>query len=623
MFSFHSHFLKVDIIAVKNYKDFFLIGVGGFLYIFNKKTSKFLNKVNVLEDQKIYGIIINKIGNKILLYGGKFIKLFNINATLTYFDEISRTTASDWILDAKWINTDKEIATISMHNRLQIWNANLAIVTELECEEKCILYSAHICYEAINELIILSGTVFNEVLIWRPTKWKDKICTVLKKLQKHNGVIFSVHYNESSGYICSSSDDRSAILWKVNSKSLCLELKQKQIEINPVCQVFGHLSRVFRCQVLNNCFITGGEDSVLNIWSFGGQIIRKIETHQGGPIWGLDCNEESNTIITAGSDCGVTIFPIYSEFVDQKISLPSGGVPKAVGILASSSLVVMCENGVLYRVKQNQTCFVEALKDLQRYSLLVMSDCKKLVALAGFQGQIYIFKEEDVKLKLISSFQTRCKSRIFSLHWLNCRTLIICQDEGKMTINPIATFILPHSKERWSTTAAFLKNDKLVVGDRKGNIHLFQFGKVDAIQTIKKAHSHLGVANIEFDRETIKSLGRNGIIKTFILRNDILYLLSSEKLPFTWLAGFIDSLLLAFSGNNFVVWSYKSKRLIFEQLCGGGHRSWDFFKNDNVCTFCYIKEKMVNITSFNLSNLLPVDIIEGYHVKRNKCHGNH
>ena len=61
------------------------------------------------------------------------------------------------------------------------------------------------------------GTVFNKVLLWKVT---DKVNSpegkvlVKKRLAGHDGVIFSVRYNEDRHLLCSVSDDRSIKAWK-------------------------------------------------------------------------------------------------------------------------------------------------------------------------------------------------------------------------------------------------------------------------------------------------------------------------------------------------------------------------------------------------------------------------
>ncbi|KAJ8921999.1 hypothetical protein NQ315_008637 [Exocentrus adspersus] len=620
MFSFEQQFIKTDVTAVKILKNHYIAGVGGYVHVFDKKCRKFLAKHDAFEGQKIYGIIPNRDETKILLYGSRYIKVILTGDKLA---EESRNRAPDWILAAAWIHNSNstQIVTVSMHNRVQVWSDNLKLLSEAKCEEKCILYSAFVCYDKLEELVILSGTVFSEVLIWRPNFEKDS--PVLKRLQRHKGVIFSVHYNAASGYISSSSDDRSTVVWKPKSGNLLSELVQETGDITVACHVFGHLARVFRCLVLRDCFVTAGEDSLLNIWSFDGELVRKVETHQGGPVWAIDADESSNVILTGGSDSGVTLFPINYSFDAQQASVPHNDVPKTVGILQGNNLVVFSESGTLYyyTVKQRKWMEVTKLLDLKTYALVTVSKCRNLVALAGFHGQVYIYRQENDALQQLIVAGARLKSRIFSLHWVNCTTFLICQTEGRMTLYSlqgnkmvaVSNFILPPSKERWSTTAVF-KGNCFVIGDRKGHLHLFQLGKEEPVQTLRKVHSHLGVTKLIIDDTKVVSLGRNAVIKTFLLQNDVLQLTSTDKLPFTWLLDVVAGFILAFSGDKFLIWDHKTKRIVFEKSCGGGHRSWDFLPGHK-STFTYIKDKTVHILNLRLNELTPIDLIEGYQVK--------
>ncbi|KAJ8931516.1 hypothetical protein NQ314_015589 [Rhamnusium bicolor] len=42
------------------------------------------------------------------------------------------------------------------------------------------------------------------------------------------GVIFSIQYNETAGYICSASDDRSAVLWKIKKKKSSVRIAARK-----------------------------------------------------------------------------------------------------------------------------------------------------------------------------------------------------------------------------------------------------------------------------------------------------------------------------------------------------------------------------------------------------------
>ncbi|XP_028154251.1 WD repeat-containing protein 6 isoform X2 [Diabrotica virgifera virgifera] len=507
-----------------------------------------------------------------------------------------------------------------MQNKLQIWDTALNLLETFECQEKCILYSAHICYNDYDKLVILSGTVFNEVLLWKVRRNEYSKVPVLKRLKKHDGVIFCIHYNEDNGIICSTSDDRSAILWKVENTDLSLELNREHPNIFPICQVYGHLSRVFRCLVLKDCFITAGEDSLINIWKLDGKLARKVEANQNSPIWALDFDQTDNVVLSGGGNGGVYTFSLYNNIKKEKICLPNSEKPKIVGILLSGNFVVFSENGVLYFYSNTNWIPVKTFEDLKSYVVMKVSRCKKLIALAGFTGQIYIYKENQNTLEQLYYFQSNNKSRIISLHWLTCDMILICQDGGKLKllylkpseINEVCSFTLPKSSQRISTTAIIFE-DTIVAGDRKGSLHRFKIGQDCPIQTISRVQSHLGVTNLIIQNNRLISLGRNSTIKTFFIDKSGLSLVTSDKVPYSWLLDIVDDLVIAFSGNNFVVWNYKTKRLVSETVCGGGHRSWDFSKTDAI-TFLYIKDKFVNKLQYNLKVNRSHDIIESFHL---------
>lgn len=83
------------------------------------------------------------------------------------------------------------------------------------------------------------------------------------------GVIFSVIYDPSAYFICSTSDDRTVRLWKVidnNSYSnidMSLACKNyidwEKAEVKLVKTMFGHAARVWRAIIRNGVLFTIGE----------------------------------------------------------------------------------------------------------------------------------------------------------------------------------------------------------------------------------------------------------------------------------------------------------------------------------------------------------------------------
>lgn len=120
---------------------------------------------------------------KCILFSGEKLKIIQSHTEFQKIHELAYKTISDWILDAQWIDNE-HFVTVSMHNKLLIWNSMLCLESELECVEQCILYSAHIYLEGEN-LIIFSGTVFSDVLVWNGRNTVHGRCPILKRLRGH------------------------------------------------------------------------------------------------------------------------------------------------------------------------------------------------------------------------------------------------------------------------------------------------------------------------------------------------------------------------------------------------------------------------------------------------------
>nr|XP_015835133.1 PREDICTED: WD repeat-containing protein 6 isoform X3 [Tribolium castaneum] len=396
---FESRVVKTDVTAVKLINNFVLAGIGNFLHIFDLN-GKFLKKLNVFDGQKIHGINLDDVTDTLLLYGGCYMQTITCNFLQCEFTKLHAKTVHGWVLTSRWLKS-KWIAAVVMLNKLLIFDGQLNILREIVCAEKCILYSAFISYNDIDELVVLSGTVFGEIVIWKVNHFNiQESSPVVKRLTGHKGVIFSISYNEEAGYICSSSDDRSTILWSIEKKSIHSELQRTHCNILLHRKIYGHQSRVFRSLLLQNLIVTAGEDSTVNVWDFEGQLIKKI-THQGGPIWALDGN--TDVVVSGGGDCGVLISSVQSNSLCNSLLLPENYNPKRIGLLRSSNLVVITEDGVLFYYARNLNMWIkiDQHKVLQSYNVLEVSKCKSLFSLSGYHGEIFIYQEEENSARLL------------------------------------------------------------------------------------------------------------------------------------------------------------------------------------------------------------------------------
>ena len=90
---------------------------------------------------------------------------------------------------------------------------------------------------------------------------------VIHRLEGHEGVIFSVKFSAENSMICTTSDDRTARLWKVDSPNpRIFPWRDSKIVCLHVLADF-HSSRIFSSIFYAGSIVSVGEDSAFCRWS--------------------------------------------------------------------------------------------------------------------------------------------------------------------------------------------------------------------------------------------------------------------------------------------------------------------------------------------------------------------
>lgn len=77
----------------------------------------------------------------------------------------------DWVLDLRWINNDNNLTVIFANHFISHWEVkDLKVLQNVACEQRCLLYSALIINDSWENLFVFSGTIFSEVLLWKPSE---------------------------------------------------------------------------------------------------------------------------------------------------------------------------------------------------------------------------------------------------------------------------------------------------------------------------------------------------------------------------------------------------------------------------------------------------------------------
>lgn len=663
-----SKFLCTDVLAIRCVDNLIFVGMGCVLYIFNGNTYKLEEKINSLYPYNIHGIIEGP-DNKLTVFGENLFctyKIYLKQETLTIEEDSCKKRLNDWIVSAKWVafNGYNYLCVLLAHNNVCIYDIFSECYRSIWCEEKCILYAGSIFDNSNEDVIIFSGTVYQEILIWQINyAHRDNTSPVLHCLQGHNGVIFSVVYDPLAKLICSTSDDRTVRLWKIsNNKSenndhllegKLEKINWRKVNIRLMRTMFGHTARVWKSVIRNEILITIGEDSLMCTWSLDGKLLNKVYAHHGAAIWSIDISDDNKIIFTGGADGAIHAWPFVNDYIQKAILLPKAHIhtlPKYVYCLRSGNFLIFNENGTLFTF---DNCYRSLgslyLEKYSTYCVMEVSLCRSCVCFASRDGYITIYKEVAPNKELQQIIEEKIMdSQIFSVQWLENNKLVICgingilkiigiAEEGLITVESVC--LLPYSRERW-LTAAVLYEGLLVCGDRAGNMHVFDLEKPvsynganisetnnKCIQTFVKVHGKIGIQSFIVFNSKLISAGRDGMLKFYELnkheKQKLLCTLHKQKMPMDWISGYLkssdDIFILGFKEVEFIIYSMFHYRILMRIPCGGGHRSWDCMLQNEFIVFLYIRNKQVYVSDFPLSSFTSPVLLNGFHTKEIYC----
>ena len=357
-------------------------GKGNYLDIYNIENDSKIGHIKVFPSNKILKITIfelNKI-KKLIIFAGetKIVFSYLINNILdTNFYNIE-TFSEDYIVDCVLIrNENNEIKLVLgfINNYIEIHifeeNSNkFKFKKTVFSPKKCIVYSMSIIHSDKNNILVASGTVFSEIIIWEVDI--KNLCKTEKNnitLKGHEGVIFSVNFINKK-LLISTSDDRTSRLWEINYENN-----------NYVNHTFyGHNSRVWNAKVnlKNNILVSISEDATARVYNIETKkyIFECVNGHIGKNIRSIELND--NFIWTGGEDGQIIKWKINIENtkVERKID-------NNIGNDLFFSYILSDQDNQCLLAKQKQKNFTPAIKFLK------FLNCDNLL-LGSNHGQILI-----------------------------------------------------------------------------------------------------------------------------------------------------------------------------------------------------------------------------------------
>uniref|UniRef100_A0A182W3K2 tRNA (34-2'-O)-methyltransferase regulator WDR6 n=1 Tax=Anopheles minimus TaxID=112268 RepID=A0A182W3K2_9DIPT len=535
------------------------------------------------------------------------------------------------------------------------------LVDKSPCEDGSTLYCSTITGREWENVVILSGTALGLLLIWSAAGTKECRGRVLKSISAHNGVIFSIACDLTSGLLTTTSDDRSIKFWNVQL-SINKEDYSKSVELQEERYCFAHTARVFHCRIINGArrslVASIGEDSHLCLWTVDGNLVLKKRIDEGPTLWNMDYDPESATIFITASNGNLHKYCIrnfivgsddfnsdHSSMMDISPVLSSGEHLAKIKFLTNGFMVAVTNHNRVMVVENNGT--IAHTLDVQedfKYSLIEIGESTIYLA-GGCRIIVYEFSDKD-RANLVRSTTVSFLQKTFicvnggpdtkegTIRSLNfcarSKNVAICDASGRCIVLDskleviVSQHRIPHSTERWLTSFLVLNGELCLMADRSGHLYLFDKSRTDPVFKLTNVHGKLGITSITIEEKEVQlsdgynlqTTGHDGRICELFVNTfaKTLELLTFTKSTIGWIdrkmARSLHTFYLGFNDTHFLMVDHTNE--IYIQFdCGGGHRCWDFHYDEHSESFAYvfIQHKRLKKVQYTMQNNIGSELM--------------
>ncbi|KAF3504368.1 hypothetical protein F2Q69_00039460 [Brassica cretica] len=313
---------------------YLLAGSGSEILLYELTSGELIRSFQVFEGVRVHGTVCSgsfvrsgdKYKCKLVVFGEKKVKIFalvvelgssggEVSVGLEVVESLPRL--SNWVFDVCFLKDscesleeeeDKLLAIGCSDNSVCVWDVKESrMVLEVQSLERCLLYTMRLWGSSISTLRIASGTIFNEIIVWKAAGLdgdnlgNGQYCAShMLRLAGHEGSIFRIVWSLDGSKLVSVSDDRSARIWEIDSQEV----------IGPV--LFGHSVRVWDCCFSDSLIVTAGEDCTCRIWGMDGTQLEVIKEHTGRGIWRCLYDPNSSLLVTAGFDSAIKVHQLHN-----------------------------------------------------------------------------------------------------------------------------------------------------------------------------------------------------------------------------------------------------------------------------------------------------------------------
>ncbi|XP_021279955.1 uncharacterized protein LOC110413462 isoform X3 [Herrania umbratica] len=652
---------------------YLLAGSGSQVLLYDLESATMIQSFQVFQGIRVHGIICsltrNALTYKLVVCGEKRVKLFNLSFELVsksnpqsqpkFCVDLSLVHSlprfSHWVLDVLLLK-DHCLAIGCSDNSVHLWDIlNSSLILQVQSPDRCLLYSMRLWGDNLEALRIASGTIYNEIIVWKVVYQRNspsltspvEDCMNLSssnpnfikchdqqhkavnmcRLVGHEGSIFRIVWSCGGAKLVSVSDDRSARIWTIHvGQNNC---DDKREVVGPV--LFGHSARVWDCCVSDSLIITAGEDCTCRVWGPDGKQHRMIKEHIGRGIWRCLYDPDSSLLITAGFDSAIKVHQLHTS-VYKTLNLEKDAESKHI-IEGAQISTIRIPNSM------DHAGLMDSIDDW-----IALGDGKGNMTVVGVTGG-----PSSPEVGFTFTWSAGAERQLLGTYWcksLGCRyvfttdprgvlklwrlydpSLSVCHDSGRISI--IAEFPSCFGIRIKCLDLSF-EEELLVCGDLRGNLVLFPLSKdlllcmssisgvkISPRSYFKGAHGISSVSNISVVRLScnqieIRSTGADGCICyldydkdqesfEFVGMKQVkeLSLIESVSADFTPADDLANCNYAAgFASTDFLIWNLITEAKVVQIPCGGWRRPHSYYLGDvpemRNC-FAYVKDEIIYI----------------------------
>ncbi|GMF10342.1 unnamed protein product [Phytophthora lilii] len=345
----------VTLVSFSSDGSLLYVGAGPTVFLYATATGELLGEHHVLTRGILHGcdvVALPDSSSATEAYVGAFFgqKRVACFQDLPQTPEAARATESlvvlgkpkvfcDWVFDVQLLTGDVAskqceellVAVGLAHNFVQIWDPlRNDVLRSVQCAERCILYALAFHGRSLDELVVASGTVFQQILLWNPNKNAGEIensaVEPAQRLHAHDGVLFKLAWSMDARSLASVSDDRTVQLWSNNEKPTVEQLHLHRTssradllarEYSPVFRAWGHSARLWDVSFWESGVVTASEDGLCKLWDIDGNCVATLQGHMGRHVWRVAVHPSRKIVATGGGDGAAKLWSIPQQLMSS------------------------------------------------------------------------------------------------------------------------------------------------------------------------------------------------------------------------------------------------------------------------------------------------------------------